>query len=137
MPTEERAPVVLLLIGDLMLEERVTAAARGVGLDARAIESLASLRTLEGAPPIGAVLDLASPRFPFAETLAALAAAFRGRPPLLALYPHVRDDLAATARAAGVEIIVPRSRFAHDLPQLLQRLANERPTAPDRAVQLS
>lgn len=137
MPAEERAPLILLLLGDLMLEERVAAAAHAAGLATRAVESPAELHAADGDQPAGVVLDLASSRFPLAATLAALEAAFGGRPPVLALYPHVRDDLAAAAHASGVELVVPRSRFARELPQLLQRLAGEHPPAQNHAAQLS
>ncbi|HLW93811.1 MAG TPA: hypothetical protein VKS25_00385 [Solirubrobacteraceae bacterium] len=44
--------------------------------------------------------------------LAALASS--PRPPILAFFAHVETDVRARAQAAGVELVVPRSRIARE-----------------------
>jgi 2-methylisocitrate lyase-like PEP mutase family enzyme len=52
--------------------------------------------------------------------IAALAAA--ARPPVLAFFSHVEVDVRERARAAGFEVVVPRSRIAREGPALLAAL---------------
>ena len=51
--------------------------------------------------------------------IAALAAP---RPPVLAFYSHVESDVRARALAAGIEMVVPRSRIAREGETLLADL---------------
>jgi hypothetical protein len=43
----------------------------------------------------------------------------------VAFGPHVDRDLLATAKAAGCHAVFPRSKFAAELPELLQRYFSE------------
>jgi hypothetical protein len=43
-------------------------------------------------------------------------------PKRLGFYPHVQSDLKKRAFEAGFDIVVPRSRIARELPQLMERL---------------
>lgn len=112
---------LLALLGDLLLESRLEEVGTRLGLRVRAVASLAALPAAlaAGAPDL-VVLDLASPQFGLAPTLAALRAA-GSMPPVLAFHPHVDKDLGRAAREAGCTIVVPRSRFAAELPALLQQ----------------
>jgi hypothetical protein len=42
--------------------------------------------------------------------------------PVLGYYSHVKADVKETAEAAGVDLAVPRSRLARELPELAERL---------------
>lgn len=42
--------------------------------------------------------------------------------PVLGFYPHVQAELREAAEAAGVDLVVPRSRIARELPDLVGRL---------------
>jgi hypothetical protein len=42
--------------------------------------------------------------------------------PVLGYYSHVNVDTKQAAEAAGVDLAVPRSRMARELPQLVDRL---------------
>jgi hypothetical protein len=42
--------------------------------------------------------------------------------PVLGYYSHVDVDTKETAEAAGVDLVVPRSRMARELPALAERL---------------
>jgi hypothetical protein len=45
--------------------------------------------------------------------------------PVLGYYSHVDADTRKAAEAAGVDLVVPRSRMARELPQLAERLLAE------------
>jgi CheY-like chemotaxis protein len=47
--------------------------------------------------------------------------------PVLGFLSHVQTDLAAAAREAGVDEVLPRSVFTQRLPQILRELSGERP----------
>ena len=42
--------------------------------------------------------------------------------PVLGFYPHTEAELRSAAEAAGVDLVVPRSRLAREMPQLVDRL---------------
>jgi hypothetical protein len=46
--------------------------------------------------------------------------------PTLGFYSHLNVDTRARAKAQGIQTIVPRSRMARELPQLLGELLAER-----------
>ena len=43
-------------------------------------------------------------------------------PRRLGFYPHVQPDLKKRAEAAGFDMVVPRSRIARELPELVDKL---------------
>ena len=45
--------------------------------------------------------------------------------PVLGFYPHTEVELRERAEAAGVDLVVPRSRLAREMPELVARLLNE------------
>jgi hypothetical protein len=46
---------------------------------------------------------------------------------VLGYYSHDDIDTREAAEAAGVDLVVPRSRMARELPQLVERLLDEAP----------
>jgi hypothetical protein len=42
--------------------------------------------------------------------------------PVLGFYPHTDAELRKRAEAAGVDLVVPRSRLAREMPELVERL---------------
>jgi hypothetical protein len=53
---------------------------------------------------------------------ARIAALARPRPPTLAFFSHVEAEVRARALAAGIDVVVPRSRIAREGPALLAGL---------------
>lgn len=66
---------------------------------------------LEGAELLVADLECENP-----EALVGLGI------PVLGYYPHTDVELKRVAEAAGVDLVVPRSRLARELPELAERL---------------
>jgi hypothetical protein len=42
--------------------------------------------------------------------------------PVLGFYAHLNTETRAAAEAAGVDVVVPRSRMAREMPDLVERL---------------
>jgi hypothetical protein len=101
---------VLALSADLMLGSKVEATLRAAGHEVTLAPSPEGVE-LDEVDLVVADLDLGEP-----EALAGLGA------PVLGYYSHVEVETRAAAEAAGVDLVVPRSRLARELPQLAERL---------------
>jgi hypothetical protein len=101
---------VLSIATDLMLASRVDAALTAAG------HHVVLARSIEAAPLdevdlVVADLDVEKP-----EALVGLGM------PVLGYYSHVDADTKAVAEAAGVNLVVPRSRMSRELPALAAKL---------------
>jgi hypothetical protein len=101
---------VVAVAADLLLgskvEEMLSAAGHEVTLSPALSEA-----PLEEADLIVADLDTENP-----EALVGLGI------PVLGYYSHVNTETKQAAEAAGIDLAVPRSRMARELPQLVNRL---------------
>jgi hypothetical protein len=101
---------VIALVPDLMLASRVEATLAGAGHEVM-------LRSDLGASP-SADADLI-----VADVGAVDPAAVAHRDlPVLGFYQHTDPRTRERAEAAGVDLVVPRSRMARELPALVERL---------------
>jgi hypothetical protein len=101
---------VLSISNDLMLGSKVEAQLSAAGHEvttAAAIEE----STWNGKDLIVADLDVDNP-----EALVGLGI------PVLGYYSHVDVATKEAAEAAGIDLVVPRSRMARELPQLAEKL---------------
>lgn len=112
--------MILLVTRDLFFGSKVSGTAQALGLSIASCAALERLRELlQDAAVTGIILDLSSDISP-ADVTAAIP---DGRSlPRLAFGPHVETDRLESARAAGFEQVLPRSRFSAELPQLLRGL---------------
>jgi len=101
---------ILSLSNDLMLGSKVQETLKAAGHEVVASASIEE-STWDGIELIVADLDLENP-----EALVGLGM------PVLGYYSHVDVETRKTAEAAGVDLVVPRSRMARELPQLVERL---------------
>jgi hypothetical protein len=101
---------ILSISTDLMLGSRVDETLRSAGHEVITAGSLAE-PPLDGIDAIVADLDVENP-----EALIGLGI------PVLGYYSHVDVDTKAIAEAAGVDKVVPRSRMARELPELVAGL---------------
>ncbi|HET7121255.1 MAG TPA: hypothetical protein VFI17_08390 [Solirubrobacterales bacterium] len=101
---------VLSISTDLMLGSRVDAILSAAGHEVTTSASLeeANWKDIE---LIVADLDVENP-----EALVGLGV------PVLGYYSHVDVDMKEAASAAGVDMVVPRSRMSRELPALAERL---------------
>jgi hypothetical protein len=101
---------VVALTADLMLGSKVEATLTAAGHEVTLSPSLQEA-PLDAADLIVADLDLGNP-----EALVGLGI------PVLGYYSHVDVDTREAAEAAGIDLMVPRSRLARELPALAARL---------------
>jgi hypothetical protein len=101
---------VLAVVSDLMLSSRVSESLGAAGHEISVASSLKEA-SVDGVDLIVADLDIERP-----EALAGLGV------PVLGFYSHVDVETREAAEAAGIDLTVPRSRMARELPQLVERL---------------
>jgi hypothetical protein len=106
---------VISISPDLLFGSRIESALSAAG---HRVVLAASLQEapLEEAELLVADLDAENP-----EALVGLGI------PVLGYYPHVDVAIRETAEAAGVDLVVPRSRAARELPELAARLLSDEP----------
>ncbi|HVY95846.1 MAG TPA: hypothetical protein VHA54_02690 [Solirubrobacterales bacterium] len=101
---------VVAVAADLMLGSRVEATLAAAGHEVTLAPSLQEA-PLDRADLIVADLEAENP-----EALVGLGI------PVLGYYSHVQAETRRLAEAAGVDLVVPRSRLARELPALAERL---------------
>jgi hypothetical protein len=101
---------VLSIAGDLMLGSKVTETLSAAGHEVVSSPSMEET-TWDGIDLIVADLDVENP-----EALVGLGM------PVLGYYSHVDVEAKEAAEAAGIDLAVPRSRMARELPALAERL---------------
>jgi hypothetical protein len=101
---------VVAVAADLLLGSKVEAMLSAAGHEVTLAPALAGA-PLEDAELLVADLDAENP-----EALVGLGV------PVLGYYSHVDVETREAAEAAGVDLVVPRSRMARELPQLVERL---------------
>ena len=101
---------VLAISSDLLLGSKVEAMLRAAGHEVTMASGLEGA-SLDGAELIVADLD--------AEDAKALVST---GVPILGYYSHVNAETKQAAEAAGVDLAVPRSRMARELPELATKL---------------
>jgi DNA-binding NarL/FixJ family response regulator len=121
---------VLALVPDLLFGSRVQGDLTAAGHEVELIGDETRLRArLAGdRAPGGEVLlvDLTDPQLDGTAILQALAAdALLDGVHTLAFFSHVDTEVGERARAAGFELVVPRSRMAREGAQLVARLAGD------------
>ena len=104
---------VISISADLMLASKVDAMLTAAGHHVILARSLSDA-TLGEAELVVADLDAADP-----------AALGRLDLPVIGYYSHVDVATREAAEAAGIDLAVPRSRMARELPQLAERLLEQ------------
>ncbi len=100
----------VLAVADLMLGSKVQATLTAAGHDVMLSPSLQEA-DFDGVELLVADLDAENP-----EALVGLGV------PVLGFYSHVNAETREAAEAAGVDLVVPRSRLAREMPDLAKRL---------------
>src|SRR5438105_3152979 len=120
MSAESSRAVGLLLSDDLMFTSRITATARQLGLEILAASSQGALERLaEQQAPRCVILDLSNPGLDVAGLLRRLRETCRPAPFVVGYGSHVDTATLRAAREAGCDVVLPRSKFVEDLPQVL------------------
>jgi hypothetical protein len=102
---------ILAVAPDLMFASRIEATLVAAGHEVGLTSSLAEATELERADLLVVDLD----REP-ADAVVGLGV------PVLGFYAHLNTETRQAAEAAGVDLVVPRSRMAREMPELAARL---------------
>ncbi len=104
---------VVALVGDLMLASRVEATLAGAGHEV----ALGSGREAEASADADLIVADVGEVDP--------ASVVKLGKPVLGFYRHTEPQQRRRAEAAGVDLVVPRSRLARELPELVERLLRD------------
>ena len=104
---------VVAVAPDLLFGSRIEETLRQAGHDVTLSASLAE------APLDEAELLIADLQVEAAEALTAVGV------PVLGYYSHVDAETRRVAEAEGIDLVVPRSRMAREMPQLVERLLGD------------
>lgn len=123
---EGSGPAGLLLSRDLIFTSKVTGTARMLGHQVlTAGNSALVLAMIEQWHPRAVFVDLAAGDLVKPEALLAYKAAAGPATAFIAFGSHVDAEALAAAAAAGCDPVMPRSRFAAELPDLIRRFLGE------------
>jgi CheY-like chemotaxis protein len=124
------------LVDDLFFQAKMTETARHTGVELKTVANCdALLREAAANPGATLLLDLNARGGNPLEALARLAELAQASPAptpgngarrrVIAFLSHVQTDLAAQARAAGCDEVMPRSKFTQELPRILRESRTE------------
>jgi CheY-like chemotaxis protein len=103
-----------LLSDDLIFTSRITGTARDLGHEVRAVRDVAQLtNVMAQQPPQCLLIDLHNPGLSISDLLKRMPAP---RPFVVGYGSHVDTATLKTAREAGCDLVLPRSKFVEELP---------------------
>ena len=102
---------ILAVAPDLMFASRIEATLGAAGHTVELASSVGEAAGLDGVDLIVVDLDREPP-----EGVVGLGI------PVLGFYAHLNTETRESADAAGVDVVVPRSRMAREMPELVERL---------------
>jgi CheY-like chemotaxis protein len=109
-----------ILCDDMIFTSRVTATARALGLEAKSARSVERLMDLvRSNVPDCLIVDLANPGLEIQTLIKELRASGQKPPRVIAFGSHVDTATLQAARAAGCDVVLPRSKFIDDLEKSL------------------
>ncbi len=111
---------VLLICDDMLFSSRITGTAGGLGIPIQTCKTSASaIECLKDASASCVIVDLSNPGLQIVDFVATLREASDTLPFIVAFGSHVDTEILRTARAAGCDIVWPRSKFADELQAAL------------------
>lgn len=126
--SSDRSQIGILLCRDLFFITKVRGTARSLGYDIKVIcdvsEAKAEIASLH---PRVVFIDLTGGDISAPAALTEYVAVAGSETWLVAFGPHVDVQSLTEAKAAGCQVVLPRSKFAGDLPRLLQFYFSQHP----------
>ncbi|WP_435017300.1 response regulator [Tundrisphaera sp. TA3] len=121
-------PAGLLLSRDLIFTSKVTGTASALGHKVIVAGNVALASAMLGRwTPVAVFADLAAGDLVAPANLARFRELIPASTPFLAFGSHVDTDALASARAAGCDPVMPRSKFTLELPELIRTYFAPRP----------
>ncbi len=132
IPSSDQAkpPLGLLLCRDLIFTTKVRDTAAALGVAIEVVGRVDRARGLiQDRHPRVVFVDLTAGDLVSLEALREFRALAGEEVWFVAFGPHVDGDRLEEARAAGCQLVLPRSRFASQLPDLIGRVFRDGPGA--------
>lgn len=122
--------MILVLVEDLIFLSKIQETAKVLGLPVQTASVADVAARVRENPVRSLLIDLNHRSGKAVELVQQLKAdpAMAGLR-LVGFLSHVQTDLATSARAAGCDIVLPRSAFVKQLPELLAMLEGQQPEA--------
>ena len=115
-------PAGLLLTRDLIFTSKITGTAHELGYRVQVAGNKESaLLLIKRDQPRAILVDLTAGELTVADALKAYRKVASPRTAFLAFGPHVDVDLLKAARRVGCDLVMPRSEFTAQLPDLIRR----------------
>ncbi len=112
---------VVVVIEDLIFSTKIQGTARAVGLDAQIVRTVEALQeALDQGKGRLVVVGMSLGADMSSRALRG-AAAHASSPTTVAFYPHVQQEWRRAAEDAGADVVMVRSQFSEELPQLLKQ----------------
>jgi len=117
--------LVLAVVEDLLVLSRIQQTAQMLGVTVKPADPAKLAGEVSEALPHAVILDLNCRSGSALEVLRTFKTdPARKHIPVVGFVSHVHADLVRAAREAGCDLVVARSAFTQQLPQLLQKLAS-------------
>lgn len=123
---DDPARPVLVVLNDLMFRSRIAQVTDRLGLPLRAAKSDAQLeRHLAASSPAMVIVDLECDSIDAPSAIRRVRALpGGGATPIIAYAGHTNANAIGAGRQAGAQVVLARSAFIAQLPQLLERVAS-------------
>jgi len=116
--------MILVVVEDLLFLSKVQQTAELIGVAVQPADPACGLETVLAEAPSALILDLNHRSFPALDLIRTLKAHPRTKAiPIVGFVSHVQSGVIAAAREAGCDLVLARSAFSQQLPQLLQKFA--------------
>jgi CheY-like chemotaxis protein len=113
---------VMTVVEDIFFLARIEQVARKLGVTLKSVSIAQATESVADATPSAIILDLNHSSCPVPEIIRALKANPATQAiPTVGFVSHVQSDVIAAARAAGCDLVLARSAFTRQLPDLLRR----------------
>lgn len=114
---------VLVVVEDLLFVVKIADAAKRSGLEAQFVKNEPDAMAAVIEPPLLVIVDLNANSVDPIDLIVKLKAGDRRRLPVIAFVSHVQGELKQRAHEAGADMVMARSAFSTNLPQILKRHA--------------
>jgi len=122
--------MILALVEDLIFLSKIEETAKVLGIPVQAAGVADVVARVRDNPVRGLLIDLNHRSGRAVELIEQLKSeGGTAAIPLVGFLSHVQTDLAASARAAGCDMVLARSAFVKQLPELLANLEGQQPEA--------
>lgn len=127
LPQREDAPTrIFALVDDLFFLAKIQEVARKLNVKVEFIKSEKDMGDREGRDeveekPSLIIVDLNSTSIKPISTISKLRSKFKKFTSIVGFVSHVQGDLKVKAQEAGCDVVMPRSAFSQNLPNILRR----------------